>query len=66
MTELRMVQREVGRAEIKGTWDLPEGGFEALVQVMACKQQLSWKEKARHIVIVATDDYLHLVKFNSI
>lgn len=40
--------------------DAPESGFEALVQAMKCNQ-IGWREKARRIVLLATDDYPHLV-----
>lgn len=46
---------------ITNTYDLPEGGLEALVQVMTCVTQTGWRKKARHIVILATDDHSHLV-----
>ena len=51
---------------ITATYDLPEGGFEALVQVMVCANQIGWRKKARHIVILATDDYSHLVTAPSV
>lgn len=60
ITFIRSLKDEVRQAGIVDTWDLPESGFEALVQVMVCKST-KWREKARRIVLVATDDYPHLV-----
>nr|CAH0109134.1 unnamed protein product [Daphnia galeata] len=51
---------EVKRAEIVSTYDEPEGGFEALAQVIVCKDQIGWREKARHIILMITDNYSHL------
>ena len=51
------------RAAIAYTYDEPEGGFEALVQAIVCKDQIGWREKARHIILFITDNYSHLVFF---
>lgn len=42
--------------------DGPESGFEALVQVVKCNQ-IRWREKARRILILATDNHSHLASF---
>jgi len=41
--------------------DEPEGSLDALVQVMACKDQIGWrdKKKARRIIIITTDATFH-------
>ncbi|EFX68653.1 hypothetical protein DAPPUDRAFT_301280 [Daphnia pulex] len=52
---------EVQRAGIVNTYDEPEGGFEALVQAIVCTNEIGWREKARHIILLITDNYSHLL-----
>lgn len=54
-----MLQTKVNQAEIFDGGDGPESGFEALVQAIKCNQT-NWREKARRILILATDNYSHL------
>ena len=41
--------------------DAPEGGFDALMQVMACEQKIGWREKGkvRRVVVFVTDATYH-------
>ena len=48
-------------SEIIFTYDEPEGGLDALVQAIVCKDQIGWRERARHIIVFATDAHSHLV-----
>ena len=56
------IQRGVTSGEIIGNHDEPEGAFEALLQAIVCKQQIGWRNESRHIIVLATDDYPHIVK----
>ena len=49
----------VSRAPISGNIDNPEGGLDALMQVMVCGERIGWRENSRKIIIVATDRDFH-------
>ncbi|XP_032788871.2 integrin beta-PS [Daphnia magna] len=57
---IQLFTNEVNRAEIVETYDEPEGGLEALVQATVCTSQIGWRAKARHIILMITDNYSHL------
>ncbi|CAH0726453.1 unnamed protein product, partial [Brenthis ino] len=40
-------------------YDAPEAGFDALMQVMACRKELNWRENARRIIVLSTDSTYH-------
>nr|XP_022914250.1 integrin beta-PS-like [Onthophagus taurus] len=40
--------------------DAPEGGLEALLQVIACKKKIGWKDNSTRLVVFTTDDYSHI------
>lgn len=42
------------------TFDVPEGGFDALLQAMVCKDQIGWRERSRRLIVFATDAHSHL------
>ncbi|KAK8731941.1 hypothetical protein OTU49_007344, partial [Cherax quadricarinatus] len=50
---------KVRQAPISGNMDSPEGGFDALMQVMVCKKEIGWRDQARRIVIFSTDAKFH-------
>ncbi|ODN01343.1 Integrin beta-PS [Orchesella cincta] len=39
--------------------DLPEGGLDALMQVIVCENEIGWSEQARRLIIFATDAPFH-------
>ena len=39
--------------------DNPEGGLDALLQVMVCKDRIGWRPDSRKIILVATDNDYH-------
>lgn len=39
--------------------DIPEGGFDALSQVMACNEQIGWRKTSRKIIVLMTDAPYH-------
>ena len=49
----------VKKSQMSGNTDEPEGGFDALMQAMVCKDQIKWREKARKLVVFATDATSH-------
>ena len=42
-------------APISGNIDNPEGGLDALMQVMVCEEIVGWREDARRVIIYTTD-----------
>ncbi|XP_072179021.1 integrin beta-1-like [Diadema setosum] len=44
---------------VSGNLDTPEGGFDALMQIAVCQQDIGWRPKARHLVIFTTDASFH-------
>ncbi|XP_014241512.1 integrin beta-PS-like [Cimex lectularius] len=52
--------REVNTAKISGNLDDPEGGLDAILQALICKQQIGWSEnKSRKLLVFATDSLVH-------
>ena len=46
-------------ASLSGNLDFPEGGFDALLQAMVCKNDIGWRDTARHLLIFSTDADSH-------
>ena len=40
-------QGEVKRAQVSGNLDAPEGGFDAIMQAIVCKDEIGWRDKVR-------------------
>ncbi|XP_059490612.1 integrin beta-PS-like [Neocloeon triangulifer] len=49
----------VRNATVSGNLDNAEGGLDALMQVLACKNDIGWATDSRKIVILASDGILH-------
>ncbi|XP_065840310.1 integrin beta-1-like [Oscarella lobularis] len=54
---------KVNKEEISGNVDFPEGGMDALMQVIVCGQEIGWETntnaRARRIVVLASDAGFH-------
>lgn len=50
---------QVGMARVSGNLDNPEGGFDAIMQAMVCKEEIGWREKARHLLVYSSDAPFH-------
>lgn len=50
---------KVNEAQMSGNLDDLEGGFDALMQILVCESNIGWNEKARKIVIYASDGKIH-------
>merc|ERR1719411_1632184 len=50
---------EVRRAEVSGNLDAPEGGFDAIMQAIVCKDEIGWRENARKLLVFSTDAGFH-------
>lgn len=50
---------EVQRAPVSGNLDAPEGGFDAIMQAIVCRDQIGWRERARRLLLFSTDAGFH-------
>jgi len=50
---------EVKRAQVSGNLDAPEGGFDAIMQAIVCKDIIGWRDKARRLLVFSTDAGFH-------
>ncbi|XP_075237290.1 integrin beta-PS-like isoform X1 [Lycorma delicatula] len=50
---------EVRDAAVSGNLDAPEGGFDAIMQAVVCRNQIGWREKARRLLVFSTDAGFH-------
>lgn len=46
-------------ANVSGNLDAPEGGFDAIMQAVVCRDQIGWREKARRLLVFSTDAGFH-------
>lgn len=52
-------QEKVEEAAVSGNLDAPEGGFDAIMQAVVCREQIGWREKARRLLVFSTDAGFH-------
>ncbi|XP_037807602.1 integrin beta-PS-like isoform X2 [Lucilia sericata] len=58
-TDTSRFSTEVRNAPISGNLDAPEGGFDAIVQAIVCREQIGWREQSRRLLVFSTDDSFH-------
>uniref|UniRef100_A0AAY4B0I4 Integrin beta n=1 Tax=Denticeps clupeoides TaxID=299321 RepID=A0AAY4B0I4_9TELE len=51
---------EVGKQKISRNRDSPEGGFDAIVQAVVCKDVIGWRPDASHLLVFTTDAKTHI------
>ncbi|VEN62214.1 unnamed protein product, partial [Callosobruchus maculatus] len=44
----------VKAAKVSGNLDSPEGGFDAIMQAIVCKEKIRWRKQARHLLVFST------------
>ncbi|XP_012282811.1 integrin beta-PS [Orussus abietinus] len=49
----------VSNASVSGNLDAPEGGFDAIMQAIVCRNEIGWREKARRLLVFSTDAGFH-------
>ena len=52
-------QELVNKASVSGNLDAPEGGFDAIMQAIVCRDEIGWREKARRLLVFSTDAGFH-------
>ncbi|XP_014230256.1 integrin beta-PS [Trichogramma pretiosum] len=55
----RRFATEVRDAPVSGNLDAPEGGFDAIMQAIVCRDEIGWREKARKLLLFSTDASFH-------
>lgn len=51
---------EVKKQKVSRNRDAPEGGFDAILQAVVCKDKIGWRPDASHLLVFASDDRSHL------
>ncbi|CAJ1076232.1 integrin beta-3a [Xyrichtys novacula] len=51
---------EVGKQLVSRNRDAPEGGFDAIMQAVVCKDKIGWRPDASHLLVYTTDAKTHL------
>ncbi|XP_054006047.1 integrin beta-PS-like [Hylaeus anthracinus] len=59
-TNVTLFKTRVQEAPISGNLDAPEGGLDAMMQVMVCTKEIGWRQKARHLIVFSTDATSHI------
>lgn len=49
----------VKQANVSGNLDAPEGGFDAIMQSVVCRDHIGWREQARRLLVFSTDASFH-------
>ncbi|CAG0881559.1 unnamed protein product [Darwinula stevensoni] len=58
-TDSSQFAHEVRSANISGNLDAPEGGFDAIMQAIVCKNTIGWRDRARRLLVFSTDASFH-------
>ncbi|KAM4534859.1 integrin beta-3a [Fundulus diaphanus] len=51
---------EVKKQQVSRNRDSPEGGFDAIMQAIVCKEKIGWRPDASHLLVLTTDAQAHL------
>lgn len=51
---------EVQKQMVSRNRDAPEGGFDAILQAVVCKEKIGWRKEASHLLVFTTDDVPHI------
>lgn len=55
-----LFESQVQAAPVSGNLDGPEGGLDAMMQVIVCSMEIGWRQKARHLIVFSTDASFHI------
>ncbi|XP_023310124.1 integrin beta-PS [Anoplophora glabripennis] len=55
----QMFSHMVKQANVSGTVDISERGFDAIMQAIVCKDQIGWRDKAGKFLVFSTDASFH-------
>ncbi|KAK7940096.1 hypothetical protein WMY93_003422 [Mugilogobius chulae] len=51
---------EVKKQQVSRNRDSPEGGFDAIMQAVVCKDRIGWRPDASHLLVFTTDAKTHI------
>uniref|UniRef100_A0A671X9P3 Integrin beta n=1 Tax=Sparus aurata TaxID=8175 RepID=A0A671X9P3_SPAAU len=51
---------EVDKQQVSRNRDAPEGGFDAVMQAVVCKDKIGWRPDASHLLVYTTDAKTHI------
>ncbi|KAM9843660.1 integrin beta-3-like [Aulostomus maculatus] len=51
---------EVEKQQVSRNRDAPEGGFDAVMQAVVCKEKIGWRADASHLLVFTTDAKTHI------
>ncbi|CAK6961224.1 integrin beta-3a [Scomber scombrus] len=51
---------EVKKQQVSRNRDAPEGGFDAVMQAVVCKDRIGWRPDASHLLVFTTDAKTHI------
>uniref|UniRef100_A0A673XEA4 Integrin beta n=1 Tax=Salmo trutta TaxID=8032 RepID=A0A673XEA4_SALTR len=51
---------EVAKQQVSRNRDSPEGGFDAVIQAVVCKDKIGWRTDASHLLVFTTDATTHV------
>ncbi|XP_011419534.3 integrin beta-1-B isoform X1 [Magallana gigas] len=54
-----LFKEKVNLAKVSDSLDAPEGGFDAIMQAIACKGQIGWRTGSRRLLLFSTDSGFH-------
>ncbi|XP_055329594.1 integrin beta pat-3-like [Paramacrobiotus metropolitanus] len=58
-SETGQFQELMRKTRTAGNFDHPEGGFDGLMQAIACTELIGWRNHSRRIIVFATDAAFH-------
>ncbi|RWS15929.1 integrin beta-PS-like protein, partial [Dinothrombium tinctorium] len=50
---------EIKNSKVSGNLDGPEGGLDAIMQAIVCKERIGWRNQSRKLLVYATDASFH-------
>lgn len=58
--EVERFTEEIWKQEVSRNRDSPEGGFDAIMQSVVCKDKVGWRSDASHLLVFTTDAKTHI------
>jgi len=59
MDDVQQFKEKVMAAPISGNLDAPEGGFDAIMQAIACQNDVGWRDISRKMLVYSSDAAFH-------
>ncbi|XP_072041178.1 integrin beta-1-B-like [Amphiura filiformis] len=59
-TDLDRFREEIEQVSYSTSGTEPEGGMDALMQIVVCKDLIGWRDTARHLLVYTSDNDVHV------